>query len=102
MTDQAPDHPGGDTAKILSITGHVQGVFFRNWSQTQAEELGVLGWIRNRQDGSVEVFVQGAEDAVTAFVAAVRTGPESAEVGAVLVAPAAPRELSRFEVMPDA
>ena len=53
-----------EIARHLSITGRVQGVFFRAWSREQADQLGVRGWIRNRPDGHVEAHVEGDEAAV--------------------------------------
>jgi acylphosphatase len=69
-----------EIARHLSITGRVQGVFFRAWSREQADELGVRGWIRNRPDGHVEAHVEGAEAAVEAMIERLRNGPPAAKV----------------------
>ncbi|MBT7461191.1 MAG: acylphosphatase [Waddliaceae bacterium] len=46
------------------VYGHVQGVFFRDMTKRYAEEIGVVGNVRNCSDGSVEIFVQGSRDDV--------------------------------------
>jgi len=50
-----------DTKERLSarITGRVQGVGFRNFTQMRARQLGVAGWVRNEQDGSVRLEAEG-------------------------------------------
>ena len=69
-----------EIARHLSITGRVQGVFFRAWSREQADELGVRGWIRNRPDGHVEAHVEGDQAAVEALIDRLRSGPPAAKV----------------------
>ena len=69
-----------EIARHLSISGRVQGVFFRAWSREQADELRVRGWIRNRPDGHVEAHVEGQEAAVEAMIARLRDGPPAAKV----------------------
>lgn len=96
------DGSSGETAVRVTITGRVQGIGYRMWAQGKARGLGVLGWVRNRQDGSVEVLVQGAGDAVEAFLAASEKGPRGARVEDVMAVPEAVQELSRFEIVPDA
>ena len=46
---------------ILHIYGQVQGVSFRYSTQKKAEELNLAGWVRNEQDGSVEIVAEGEE-----------------------------------------
>jgi len=58
----------------------VQGVFFRDSVRRRAESLGVSGWVRNRDDGSVEAEFEGEPDAVDSMVEYCRSGPGRAEV----------------------
>lgn len=67
----------------LQIEGRVQGVWFRESMRREAERLGVTGWVRNAQDGSVEAVVQGADEAVDALIEWARTGPPLARVDRV-------------------
>jgi len=55
-----------DTQERLSarITGRVQGVGFRNFTQMRARQLGVSGWVRNEQDGSVRLEAEGPRGAL--------------------------------------
>lgn len=67
------------------VTGRVQGVWFRGSTQDEAQRLGVTGWARNRDDGSVEVVARGADEAVDALVQWLHRGPRLARVDAVQV-----------------
>jgi acylphosphatase len=62
------------------ITGRVQGVGFRAWAVSQAEKLGVRGWIRNRADGAVEAEIAGDPDAVARMRDLLAQGPPHAHV----------------------
>jgi len=72
-------------AKHLLISGRVQGVFFRESMRSEAERLGVTGWVRNRRDGVVEAVVDGTESAVQAMIEWAYRGPPSARVTDVKV-----------------
>ena len=80
------------------MTGRVQGVFFRVWTQQQACELGVTGWVRNCADGMVEAHLEGDEAAVKALVQRLHEGPPAAEVESVETEVAEAEGQSRFEV----
>ena len=67
-------------ARHVSVTGRVQGVFFRNWLREQAEELGVTGWVRNCPDGRLDAHVEGEDAAVQQIVERMRRGPPAARV----------------------
>ncbi|MBL7175552.1 MAG: acylphosphatase [Desulfobacteraceae bacterium] len=67
----------------LIIEGRVQGVWFRDSTRTQATEVGVCGWVKNRRDGSVEVLAEGPEDKVEKLVEWCHQGPSYARVNRV-------------------
>lgn len=62
------------------VKGRVQGVWFRQSTAQQALEIGVAGWVRNREDGSVEAVFEGSPTTVNEALSYVRRGPERARV----------------------
>lgn len=64
----------------LRITGDVQGVGYRDWASGVARATGIAGWIRNRNDGSVEAHAEGERAACDRFAEACRRGPRGARV----------------------
>jgi acylphosphatase len=64
----------------IFVSGRVQGVFFRQTTQQQAESHGVIGWVKNLPDGRVEAVFEGEEDAIKALVDFCRKGPRGAVV----------------------
>jgi acylphosphatase len=67
-------------ARHVSVTGRVQGVFFRAWSKRQADELRVTGWVRNCPDGRVDLHIEGDQSAVDQLIERLYRGPPSARV----------------------
>ena len=65
------------------VRGQVQGVNFRSATQAQARRLGLVGWVRNQPDGSVEVLAEGPRAALDKLLAFLRRGPPAARVGDV-------------------
>lgn len=59
----------------LTITGRVQAVGFRAFVKRHAELLGLAGWVRNCEDGSVEAFAQGKEDTLSKLEEYCRSDP---------------------------
>jgi acylphosphatase len=82
----------------VRVVGHVQGVFFRAWTQQQASELKISGWVRNASDGSVEGHLAGEDEAVSTLIARLHDGPPSAIVSNVTIEEAQPEAGDRFEV----
>lgn len=65
------------------VTGRVQGVGFRAWTQDTAQALGLAGWVRNEADGTVRGEATGADDDVHRLLEALRQGPPGARVRSV-------------------
>jgi acylphosphatase len=76
----------------------VQGVFFRDATREEAERREVQGWVKNRDDGSVEAVFEGAPDMVEHMVWFVRNGPGSSDVSRVDVDEEEPEDLRGFKV----
>ncbi|WP_172292566.1 acylphosphatase [Pseudoruegeria sp. HB172150] len=88
-----------DIALRVRVTGRVQGVWFRGWTQAEASALGLSGWVRNEADGSVSALITGPEDKVAQMVRALHRGPELARVAAVESEEVAERAEGPFRVL---
>jgi acylphosphatase len=85
--------------KRVVAHGQVQGVFFRDTVSTEAENRGVAGWVKNRDDGTVEAVFEGDPDAVQALVDLCGSGPEQADVDKLEAGEEEPEGLSGFDVV---
>lgn len=74
----------------VQISGRVQGVGYRDWTQRKARELGLAGWVRNLTNGNVEALFSGPAEQVEAMLAACQRGPSLARVDDVRVELAEP------------
>ena len=83
-------------ARSIIIEGHVQGVFFREWTLERAREVGVSGWVRNLSDGRVEVYAVGEAAAVAKLIQRLKAGSPASKVDDVVVADAAIERLDGF------
>jgi acylphosphatase len=72
-------------ARRYVISGRVQGVGFRFFTETVAIREGVHGWVRNLPSGDVEAVVEGEAEAIERFERSVRQGPRGARVERVEV-----------------
>ena len=72
----------------LIITGRVQEVGYRNYMAYKAQQFHITGWVRNRNDGSVEAVIQGTLENVKALILRAHRGPRRASVSAVTVSTA--------------
>jgi len=64
----------------LFISGVVQGVSYRASTQEQARRRGIVGWVKNLEDGRVEALAQGSKDQMTELLEWCRKGPPAAKV----------------------
>jgi acylphosphatase len=85
-------------ARLITVRGRVQGVFFRDSTRREAERRDVRGWAANLPDGSVEVLLEGRPEAVRAVIDYCRRGPRGARVEDVEVQERALEGLSGFRV----
>ncbi|EWY37588.1 acylphosphatase [Skermanella stibiiresistens SB22] len=88
----------GDVRAVsVIISGRVQGVWYRAWTVERARLLGLVGWVRNLEDGTVEALFAGPADQVDAMIEACREGPKHARVTDVVVQPAEHPDADGFE-----
>ncbi len=76
---------GREAAVRAIVQGEVQGVAYRDATLRRALRLGVMGWVRNAQDGSVHVHAEGPERKVKELVAFLHVGPPGARVSDVAI-----------------
>ena len=62
------------------VSGRVQGVFFRMETKRAADQVGVTGWVRNKQDGRVEAVFQGDDNQIDRMVEWCKKGPALSRV----------------------
>lgn len=67
----------------LLIFGDVQGIGYRSFVKSNARKLGLVGWVRNLPEGTVEAEVAGLQEAIDHLVRLCKKGPFMAEVKAV-------------------
>ena len=82
----------------MTVSGEVQGVFFRKSCALEARRLGLAGFVRNLPDGDVEAAFEGEEEHVAAMVSWCRTGPDWAEVETLRVEEEHPQGDSGFSI----
>lgn len=85
----------------IFIEGRVQGVSFRWWTQGNAKQLGLTGWVRNLADGRVEVVAEGEKEDIEKLIGLIkeREGPWLARVVNLDISwEEATGELNSFEI----
>ncbi|GGC21634.1 acylphosphatase [Novosphingobium marinum] len=83
-------------ARLLTVRGRVQGVFYRDWTVGTARDLDVSGWVRNEPDGTVSAHLEGDADRLDQMIARMHDGPPAARVEQIDVVEAVPEELGDF------
>lgn len=74
-----------EITKHYLISGRVQGVGFRAFTERNARQLGLIGWVRNLEDGRVEALACGRPEVLLEFEAHLRRGPNHGRVEALMV-----------------
>ena len=70
---------------VITVSGKVQGVYYRQSARQKAQELGVTGFVKNMPDGSVLLIATGSKEQLNALVEWCRKGPPAARVTNVQV-----------------
>jgi len=86
-------------SKRIQVLGKVQGVFYRATAKTKADDLKLVGWVRNEPDGSVVMEVQGDDVKVSQMIEWCKEGPTFSRVDQVLEEPAEPLNERSFEIV---
>lgn len=87
-----------EIAMRARATGRVQGVAYRAWARSEARALGLRGWVKNEDDGSVTALLIGPEEAVETMLDAMWSGPGAAAVRDVSAGRAEVEPISGFEI----
>lgn len=82
----------------FKVSGRVQGVFFRASTQREAQRLGLTGWVRNTENGGVELVACGSVAALAELEAWLQHGPPHAHVLQVLRSETAPTTETAFVI----
>jgi len=83
----------------LYIDGTVQGIFFRTFVKENAERYDVKGFVRNLEDGKVEVFLEGNVDEVDKMIELCKKGPKHSQIKNVDIKPERFQDLKTFKVL---
>ena len=86
------------TRAHVSVSGRVQGVYYRATTRDRAREEGVDGWVKNLRDGRVEAAFEGDSEAVESMIAFCHEGSRRARVEDVAVEYESPEGLDGFEI----
>lgn len=83
----------------ITVSGRVQGVFFRKFTKEKCEQLNITGEVRNLPNGSVQLLVTGTEPELNELIAWCRHGPSRAEVSDIWVETQPTTLFSDFRIM---
>lgn len=86
---------------LVTISGQVQGVGFRRWTEREALARECVGWVKNESDRSVQALVEGDQARVAELLTALHRGPSGARVESVSVkeASAGPEDFCTFSIL---
>ncbi len=83
----------------LTIQGSIQKVFFNRFIKESADNLGIKGFIRNKEDGLVEIFIEGSTNEVNNMILACKTGPQHTMIRSVVEKEEKHQGFKEFKVM---
>lgn len=83
----------------LYLTGTIQGIFFRQFIKDHADNHQVNGYVRNMEDGRVEVFLEGNKENVEAMITVCKAGPRHAHIRNVEEKPEPFQDFKEFKIL---
>ncbi len=83
----------------LYISGTVQGIFFRQFVKENAERYNVKGFVRNLEDGRVEVFAEGNQEEVEKLIELCKQGPRHSKIDKVDIREEKFQDLKEFKLL---
>jgi len=83
----------------LYITGTVQGIFFRAFVKENAERYNVKGFVRNLEDGRIEIFLEGDTNNVNKMIELCEKGPRHSQIKKVDMKPERFQDFKTFKVL---
>ncbi|HWR32781.1 MAG TPA: acylphosphatase [Chitinophagaceae bacterium] len=83
----------------ITVSGKVQGVYFRQSAKEKAQELGITGEIKNQPNGNVFVIASGTKEQLDNFVLWCKLGPSRAVVNSVITADEVFRQFEKFRIV---
>jgi len=83
----------------LYVEGAVQGIFYRNFVKENAEKYGVNGFVRNLEDGRIEVFLEGDGETVNKMIEICQQGPKHSQVKKITMKTEPFQGLKNFKVL---
>ena len=83
----------------LYINGTVQGVFFRMFVKENAEKYNIKGFVRNLEDGRIEVFLEGNVDDVNKMIELCKKGPRHSQIKNVQIKPERFQDFKVFKIL---
>ena len=83
----------------IYIDGTVQGVFFRGFVKENAERYNVKGFVRNLEDGRVEIFAEGDANDVNQMIEIVKKGPKHAQIKKATIKPEKFQDFKNFKIL---
>lgn len=83
----------------LYITGTIQGIFYRSFIKENAERYNVKGFVRNLEDGRVEIFIEGELNDVNKMMEIAQKGPKHSQIKKVEIKPERFQEFKSFKIL---
>ena len=83
----------------LYVEGTVQGVFFRAFVKENAERYNLRGFVRNLEDGRVEIFIEGNTNDVNSMTEIIKKGPKHAQIRKVIIKPEKFQDFKNFKIL---